>query len=125
MNAVIGTGRYLLLAFLLGFGAKQLVVGAELAGMVPWFFPGGIVWVYLTAIAMVLAVVSALMGKLDKLAFTLAGIMILIFATTIHLRGVLEGGNPRVLFDFLKDVGLAGACWMYASAFARDPSFVR
>lgn len=124
MNAVIGTGRYLLLLFLLGFGIKHLLDGAELAGMVPPFFPGGIVWIYFTGGAMVLAVVSAVIGKWDKLAFTLAGIMILIFAATIHLKGVLGGGNFRALFDLLRDIGLTGACWMYASNFARDRSFI-
>jgi uncharacterized membrane protein len=125
MNAIIQNGRYLLLIFLLGFGIKHLLDGAELAGMVPPFFPGGIVWIYVTGLAMILAVVSGFMGKWDKLAFTLAGLMILVFATTIHLRGVLDGGNPRVLFDLLKDIGLAGACWMYASSYARDASFVK
>jgi uncharacterized membrane protein len=125
MNAVIGIGRYLLLLFLLGFGVKHLMDGPELAGLVPLFFPGGIVWIYLTGIAMLMAVVSGFIGKWDKLAFTLAGLMILVFALTIHLRGLLEGGNPRVLFDLLKDIGLAGACWMYASCYARDSSFIR
>src|SRR5262245_18924360 len=125
MNAVIGIGRYLLLLFLLGIGIKHLMDGAALAGMVPPFFPGGIVWIYVTGLAMVLAVISAIAGKLDKLAFTLAGLMILVFATTIHLRGVLVGGNPRVLFDLLKDIGLAGGCWMYAANYAHDPAFIR
>lgn len=124
MNTVIGFGRYLLLLFLLGFGVKHLLDGAELAGMVPPFFPGGIVWIYFTGIAMVLAVVSAVIGKWDKLAFTLAGAMVLTFALTIHLRGVMGGGNLRVLFDLLKDIGLTGACWMYASSYARDRSFI-
>ena len=124
MNAILGLGRYLLLLFLLGFGAKHLQDGAELAGMVPPFFPGGIVWIYFTGVAMILAVISGLAGKWDKLAFTLAGFMVLIFALTIHLRGLMDGGNPRVLFDLLKDIGLTGACWMYASHFARDKSFV-
>jgi putative oxidoreductase len=124
MNAVIGLGRYLLLIPLLGHGVKHLMDGAALAGMVPAFLPGGIFWIYLTGSAMLLAVVSALIGKWDKLALFLAGCMILIFAATIHLRGVMEGGNPRVLFDLLKDVGLTGACWMYASAYARDKSLI-
>ncbi len=123
MNALVGSGRYLLLIPLLGFGIKHLLDGPDLAGMVPAFFPGGIVWIYLTGLAMLLAVASALLGRWDKLAFTLAGIMILVFALTIHLRGLLEGGNPRVLFDLLKDVGLAGGCWMYAAVYARDASF--
>lgn len=124
MNTLIKSGRYLLLIPLLGFGVKHLWDGPELAGMVPAFFPGGIVWIYLTGLAMLLAVASALLGKWDKLAFTLAGIMILVFALTIHLRGLMDGGNPRVLFDLLKDVGLAGGCWMYASVYARDASFM-
>lgn len=124
MNAIIRTGRYLLLLFLLGFGVKHLLDGAELAGMVPPFFPGGIVWIYFTGSAMLLAVISGLVGKWDKLAFLLAGLMILIFALTIHLRGLMEGGNPRVLFDLLKDIGLAGACWMYAGNYAKDRSIV-
>ncbi len=124
MNTLIGLGRYLLLVPLVGFGVKHLQDGAELAGLVPPFFPGGIVWIYVTGGAMLLAVVSAFVGKWDKLAFTLAGLMILIFALTIHLRGLTDGGNPRVLFDLLKDVGLAGGCWMYAANYARDKSFV-
>lgn len=125
MNALIGLGRYLLLVFLMGFGVKHLLDGAELAGMVPPFFPGGIVWIYVTGIAMLMAVVSGLIGKWDKLAFTLAGLMVLVFALTIHLRGLTDGGNPRVLFDLLKDIGLTGACWMYAASYAKDSSFVR
>ncbi len=124
MNAIIGFGRYLLLVFLLGFGVKHFMDGSELAGLVPPFFPGGIVWIYVTGGAMLLAVVSGMIGKWDKLAFTLAGFMILLFALTIHLRGLMDGGNPRVLFDLLKDIGLAGACWMYAARYARDASVV-
>ena len=124
MKTIIGLGRYLVFIPLLGFGIKHLRDGADLAGLVPPFFPGGIVWIYVTGGAMLLAVVSGLIGKWDKLAFALAGLMILVFALTIHFRGVLEGGNPRVLFDLLKDVGLTGACWMYAANYARDNSFV-
>lgn len=124
MNTLIGLGRYLVFIPLLGFGFKHLRDGSELAGMVPAFFPGGIVWIYLTGCAMLLAVVSGVIGKWDKLAFTLAGLMILIFALTIHLRGLMDGGNPRVLFDLLKDVGLTGGCWLYAAYCARDKSFV-
>ncbi len=124
MNTLVGLGRYLVFIPLLGFGIKHLQDGPQLAGLVPPFFPGGIVWIYVTGGAMLLAVVSGLIGKWDKLAFLLAGLMIVVFALTIHLRGVMEGGNPRVLFDLLKDVGLTGACWMYADKYARDNTFV-
>ncbi len=124
MNAILNFGKYLLFIPLIGFGLKHLYNAQDLAGMVPVFFPGGIFWIYLTGIAMLLAVVSSLVGKYDKLAFFLAGLMILIFALTIHLRGVLEGGNPMVLFNLLKDLGLAGGCWMYAARFSRDPAII-
>lgn len=109
---------------LIGFGVKHLKDGADLASMVPLFIPGGIFWIYLTGLAMLLAVVSAFVGKWDKLAFFLAGVMILIFALTIHLRGVMDGGNPRVLFDLLKDIGLAGGCWMYAAYCSKDAALI-
>lgn len=125
MNAIINLGRYLILIPLIGFGVKHLQDAPDLAGMVPVYFPGGLGWIYLTGGAMVLAVVSALIGKYDKLAFFLAGLMILVFAATIHLRGVMDGGNPRVLFDLLKDIGLTGGCWMYAAKYARDNTFVK
>lgn len=124
MNAVIRLGRYLVFIPLLGFGIKHILDAPDLAGMVPPFFPGGIAWIYLTGGAMLLAVLSAVLGKWDKLAFTLAGLMILVFALTIHLRGLIEGGNPRVLFDLLKDIGLTGACWMYADVYARDKALI-
>lgn len=125
MRSIISFGRYMILIPLIGFGVKHLKDGADLAGLVPTFFPGGIFWIYLTGLAMLLAVVSAFLGKWDKLAFFLAGTMILIFALTIHLRGLMEGGNPRVLFDLLKDIGLAGGCWMYAAYCAKDDTFVK
>ena len=125
MNAFLfNMGKILLFITLIGFGVKHLYNGQELAGMVPPFFPGGIFWIYLTGTAMLLAVVSSLVGKFDKLAFFLAGLMILIFAITIHLRGMMDGGNPMVVFNLLKDLGLAGGCWLFAAKFARDPSVI-
>ncbi len=125
MNAILNNvGRILLFVPLVGFGVKHLYDAQELAGMVPAFFPGGIFWIYLTGTAMLLAVVSGLVGKFDKLAFALAGLMILVFALTIHLRGVMDGGNPMVMFNLLKDFGLAGGCWLFAARFARDESYI-
>lgn len=125
MNAILtGFGKFLLFVPLIGFGVKHLYNAQELAGMVPAFFPGGIFWIYLTGTAMLLAVVSNLVGKFDKLAFFLAGLMILVFALTIHFRGMMDGGSPMVMFNLLKDLGLAGACWLFAARFSRDSSII-
>ena len=58
-----------------------------MAGMVP--IPGGAIWVYLTGLAMLAFIVSVFVGKFDKLAGTLLGIMILIFALGLHLPNLM------------------------------------
>ncbi len=120
MNTLLKLGKYLLFATLLGHGLRHLYDAKATAGMVPPLLPGGIFWIYFTNVAVVLAVISGVIGKYDKLAFFLAGLMLLIFVLTIHLRGMFEGGNPMALFILLKDLGLAGACWMYADRYAVD-----
>jgi uncharacterized membrane protein len=124
MNTLLNIGKYFLFAPLLGLGVKHLYDAKAIAGMVPTFFPGGVFWIYFTGIAMILAVLSSFIGKYDKLAFFLAGLMILIFVVTIHLKGMTQGGNPMALFILLKDLGLAGACWMYAAKYAKDKSVI-
>ncbi|MEP7322864.1 MAG: DoxX family protein [Saprospiraceae bacterium] len=124
MNTIIKLGKYLLFIPLVGRGLKHFADAKELAGMVPPYLPGGVFWIYLTGICMLLAVVSTIVGKYDKLAFFLAGLMILIFVLTIHLRGLFQGGNPLIMFNMLKDLGLAGACWMYADKYSKDSSII-
>ncbi|GJM32155.1 MAG: hypothetical protein DHS20C18_11560 [Saprospiraceae bacterium] len=103
----------------------HLAMAANFAPLVP--IPGGLIWVYITGIGLIAATVSIIIGKYDKLAATLLGLMLLIFVLSVHLPGVMEGGEAQMksMPNFLKDLALAGAAWMYAGgAVAKDASVV-
>ena len=124
MNALFGLGKYLFAIPFLVFGVLHFMAGKDMAGIVP--IPGGEIWVYITGAAHILAAISMLIGKMDKLATALLGIMLLIFALSIHLPGVIESGgeNAGAMSGFLKDTMLAGASWIYAANVAKDPAVI-
>lgn len=81
----------------------------------------GQVWlVYLTGACLIAAAASMLLGKYDKLASTLLGIMMLIFVFAIHLKPAMAGDMGQLL----KDTMLAGGAWIYAKYVATDNSVI-
>jgi putative oxidoreductase len=118
MNAVLGLGRYLFAIPFLAFAAFHFMGANDMVGMVP--IPGGVIWVYITGLGLLLAPIAMLIGKYDKLAAALLGLMLLIFALSIHLPNALNG-DPG---GMLKDLMLAGGAWMYATNFAKDNSVI-
>lgn len=110
MNAVLKLGRYLFAIPFAVFGVFHFMYADAMAGMVP-LLPGGAIWVYLTGLAFILAAVSIIIQRHDKLACFLLGVMLLIFALSIHLPSGLESGDWT---QFLKDTALAGGAWGYA-----------
>ncbi len=121
MNAITGLGKYLFALPILVFGLFHFMNAQGMAGMVP--LPGGVFWVYLTGVALLAAGVAILLGKYDKLAAVLLGLMLVIFALSIHLPGVM-GGNQSSMPSLLKDLAMAGGALMYARGLARDASVV-
>lgn len=122
MQAVTSLGKYLFIVPFLAFGVMHLMNANAMAGMVP--IPGGALWVYVTGIAMIAAAVSILIGKMDRLATTLLGVLMLIFALGVHLPGAMnaadEMGKMMSMSGLLKDIGLAGGAWIYARAMAKE-----
>ena len=121
MNALLKIGKYLFALPLLGFVSGHFTSADAMAGMVP--IPGGAIWVYLTGLAMLAFIVSVFVGKFDKLAGTLLGIMILIFALGLHLPNLM-GGDQNSMGMLIKDLMIAGGAFMYAGAYARDNSVI-
>jgi putative oxidoreductase len=113
MDIITKQGKLLFALPFAVFGIMHLMMGANMAGMVPSFIPGGVLWVYLTGIALIAAPVAILMNKMAKLASFLLGVMLLIFALSIHLVAVL-GGDQMSMGNLLKDLALAGAAFMYS-----------
>ncbi len=125
MNTVLNLGKYLFAIPMLMFGVGHLTNANAMAGMVP--IPGGVFWIYLTGAALIAAAVSIAIGKMDKLATALLGLMLIIFALSIHLPGMMgsEGMEQQAFMaSMMKDLALGGAAWFYATNAAKDNAFL-
>ncbi|OYU92621.1 MAG: DoxX family protein, partial [Bacteroidetes bacterium B1(2017)] len=93
MEQIIGPltklGRFLLAVPMAVFGILHFMAADAMAGMVP--LPGGVIWVYVTGIALIGAGVSIIIQKKARLASTLLAVLLLIFVFAIHLPGALAG----------------------------------
>lgn len=95
------------------FGVLHLMSGDAMSGIVPAWIPGGVFWVYLTGLCLLAAPIAVLIDKKAKLAFLLLGVLLMIFAITIHLVAVI-GGDQMAMSSFLKDFALAGAAFYFS-----------
>lgn len=116
-------GRFLYALPLAVFGLMHFLNGPAMAGMVP--IPGGVLWVYLTGAALLAAAVAIMIQKQVVLATRLLGLMLLSFALTIHLPGVLGAADAAAMQssmgNFLKATALAGAAWFMSGAWVPSP----
>ena len=117
MEALPKVGRFLYAIPMAGFGVLHLMMGEAMAGMVP--IPGGVIWVYITGVALVAAATSIIAGKHAVLATRLLGLMLLIFATSIHLMALL-GGDQAAMSNVLKDTALAGGAFILSGVLAGE-----
>ena len=112
-------GRYLFALPFGIFGLMHLMSAGDMAGMVPSFIPGGVLWVYLTGLALIAATVSFIIQKHVHLAALLTAALMIVFVLTIHLPAVI-GGNMMSMGSLLKDLGLAGGALLLASYYQED-----
>ncbi len=109
-------GKILFCIPFLAFGLMHLMNANQMAGMVPAYFPGGVLWIYITGLAEILAVVSILSGKQTKLATLLLAVLLIIFVLTVHLPSVADPVTQQMaMAGLLKDLGLAGAALMLSA----------
>ncbi|MGZ5255640.1 MAG: hypothetical protein ACXWCT_14610 [Flavitalea sp.] len=80
---------------------------------VPDFVPGGIIWIYISGVAFILASIAILINFQTKIACYLLALMLLIFIGTIHIPVIATGETEEIrqtaLIMMLKDVGLVMA----------------
>lgn len=118
MEAIISPltklGRFLLAIPMAIFGIFHFMGAEGMSKMVP--IPGGVIWVYLTGIALIAAAVSIIMQKKARLASTLLAVMLLLFVFFIHLPGAMAGGDSgqMSMMSLLKDLAIAGGALIYA-----------
>ena len=103
------------------FGLNHFKMGSQMAGYVPSFIPGGVFWIYLVGLALVLAGISIIIKKYIRLSATLLGIMLAIFILTIHLPGLFNPAIMQMEFaNLLKDTSLCGAAFFIAGSFPNE-----
>ena len=122
MNILTGIfARILFTIPFLAFGVRHLLHANMMAGMVP--IPGGVIWVYFTGIAMILASIAAITGIQGKLAMLLLALLLIIYAFALQFPAMI---NPDMAMkmggtiSFYKDLGLAGGALFLAGFFAKD-----
>lgn len=117
MNSIIGLGKYLLAIPMGVFGLMHFMAADKMAGMAP----GGSITVYITGIVLIAAAVSIIIGKYDKLAAVLLGIMVLLF---IIPHAQMLSTDESQLSNILKNIAIAGGAFLYASM-AKDSTYVK
>lgn len=116
-SLLVNIGKWVFGLVFLVFGILHFVNAGGMTGYVPGWIPGSAFWVYLTGLAMILAALSILSGKMTSVAAQLLALMLLIFVLTIHLPNVIGGANPGTL---LKDLGLMGGSLLIAAYLDED-----
>jgi len=101
------------------FGIFHFMSATMMATMVPGWIPGGVVWIYITGLALLAAAVSIIINKKASLATMLLGVLLVIFVLTMHLPGVI-GGNEASMPMVLKDLALAGAAFYMSANFKEE-----
>jgi len=111
-----GVGRIVFAVPFIVFGILHFMNAGAMTGMVPSYIPGGVFWVYLTGLALILAGVSIIIQKYTYLASLLLAALLLIFVLTIHLPAVI-GGDRMAISGLLKDTALIGGALLIAAMY--------
>jgi hypothetical protein len=134
MDKILGIGRYIFpLSFLLyvGLHIGKPEVGAA---FVPDYIPFPYFWNYFTLICIVLFISSAVIGKYDKLAYSLMALYVILMALLVHLPRALgyelntetmmasEQSREMELemVNFFRNIMVTGALLAFAKYVAKD-----
>lgn len=85
---------------------------------VPKFLPAPYFWNYFTGACILAWIISALVGKYDRLAALLMALYIFIVIVLVHAPKAAD--NQMDMLNIFRNSNMIGGLLMYASAFARD-----
>lgn len=137
MDKILNIGKYLFpLSFLMyvGLHLGKPDVGAS---FVPDFLPFPYFWNYFTLICIVLFIVSAVIRKYDKLAYSLMALYVFLMALLVHLpmalgnnipiemMGVdLEQAKELEMINVFRNIMVTGALLGFAKYIASDKRII-
>lgn len=137
MNKILNLGRYLFpLSFLMYVGL-HLGKPETGAAFVPDYIPFPLFWNYFTMVCIILFIISALIGKYDKLAYSLMALYVLLMAALVHLPRAMgnelgiEAMTPDLaremefeMVNVFRNIMVAGALLGFAKSVAKDNRLV-
>lgn len=137
MDKILNLGRYIFpLSFLLyvGLHLGKPEVGAS---FVPNYIPFPYFWNYFTLVCILLFIVSAVIGKYDKLAYSLMAVYVILMAVLVHLPRAmgqeLVDGNMTAdiarekeleMVNFFRNIMVTGALLAFAKFVAKDKRII-
>lgn len=137
MDKILNFGRYLFpLSFLLyvGLHAGKPEVGAS---FVPDYIPYPYFWNYFTLVCIFLFILSAVIGKYDKLAYALMALYVILMGVLVHLPRAmghelgmetmtanLEREKELEMVNFFRNIMVTGALLAFAKYVARDKRII-
>ncbi len=133
MDKILNTGRYIFpLSFLLyvGLHLGKPDVGAA---FVPDYIPFPYFWNYFTLICILLFIVSAVIGKYDKLAYCMMALYVILMALMVHLpramghdldasamMSSIDREKELEMVNFFRNIMVTGALLAFAKFVAKD-----
>lgn len=133
MDKILNWGKYIFpLSFLLyvGLHLGKPEVGAS---FVPYYLPFPYFWNYFTLACIVLFIVSAVIGRYDKLAYVLMAVYVILMAVLVHLpramghdidttamTGNWEREKELEMVNFFRNIMVTGALLAFAKFIAKD-----
>ena len=133
MDKILHAGKYIFpLSFLLyvGLHLGKPEVGAA---FVPNYIPFPYFWNYFTLVCILLFIVSALIGKYDKLAYSLMALYVLLMAFLVHLPRAMgheldttamatniDREKELEMVNFCRNIMVTGALMAFAKFIVKD-----
>jgi uncharacterized membrane protein YphA (DoxX/SURF4 family) len=98
------------------FGVMHLLSASKMTGAVPAWLPAPEFWVYLTGVALLVACLAMITGKLVRPAAIWLAVLLGVFILTIHIPGLANPERVQMaMMSLLKDTSLLGAALLLAA----------
>ena len=137
MDKILNLGRYIFpISFLLyvGLHLGKPTVGSAL---VPDYFPFPYFWNYFSLVCILAFIISAVIGKYDKLSYTLMALYVILIAFLVHLprslgyeldatamTANLEKEKELEMVNFFRNIMVTGALLAFAKFVAKDKRII-
>ena len=102
---------YLLSVVMIIFGIYHIRSPHNMLAFVPANLPGGINWVYVVGIVLIVAALAFIFNKFVKITAYLLALLLIIFVVAVHWPTYNNAGDPDIrqtaFIDILQDLALA------------------